>query len=74
MFKKINSILIITIGCLIAGFGTSCFLLPNKLSSGGFSGISTILYYFYKYEYNYSYYEYTINCYRLLQTWKRVCI
>ena len=47
MFKKINSILIITIGCLIAGFGTSCFLLPNKLSSGGFSGISTILYYFY---------------------------
>ncbi len=47
MFKKINSILIIIIGCLIAGFGTSCFLLPNKLSSGGFSGISTILYYFY---------------------------
>ncbi len=25
--------------------GTSLFLLPNKLSSGGFSGISTIIYY-----------------------------
>lgn len=27
------------------GFGTSCFLLPNQLSSGGFAGISTIVYY-----------------------------
>lgn len=28
-------------------FGTGCFLLPNQLSSGGFSGIATIIYYFY---------------------------
>ena len=28
--------------------GTSLFLLPNQLSSGGFAGISTILYYLFK--------------------------
>ena len=46
--KKIvyDSILII-VGCALVAFGTSCFLLPNKLSSGGFSGIATIIYYFY---------------------------
>lgn len=33
------------IGSFLAAFGTSCFLLPNQLSSGGFSGIATILYY-----------------------------
>lgn len=32
-------------GCLIMAFGISVFLLPNQLSSGGFSGISTIAYY-----------------------------
>ena len=41
-----DSILII-IGCVFISFGTACFLLPNKLSSGGFSGIATIIYYFY---------------------------
>lgn len=41
-----KDIIISLIGCLIAAFGTSCFLLPNQLSSGGFSGIATILYYF----------------------------
>lgn len=40
--ETINSL----IGCGIAAFGTACFLLPNQLSSGGFSGIATILYYF----------------------------
>ena len=35
-----------TIGCLLMAMGTSLFLLPNKLSSGGFAGISTIVYYF----------------------------
>jgi len=45
--KKVKSVLMIIIGCGIAAFGTACFMLPNKLSSGGFSGIATILYYFY---------------------------
>ncbi len=33
------------IGSILAAFGTSLFLLPNQLSSGGFSGIATIFYY-----------------------------
>ncbi len=36
----------ILVGCALAAFGTSCFLLPNQLSSGGFAGIATIIYYF----------------------------
>lgn len=35
----------IIIGSLIMAIGTSFFLLPNQLSSGGFSGITTITYY-----------------------------
>lgn len=35
----------IIIGCFLMAIGTSLFLLPNQLSSGGFAGISTILYY-----------------------------
>lgn len=35
----------IVIGCLLMGLGTALFLLPNQLSSGGFAGISTIIYY-----------------------------
>ena len=38
----------ILIGCFIMAIGTSLFLLPNQLSSGGFAGISTILYYLIK--------------------------
>ncbi len=41
-----KDVIISLIGCLIAAFGTACFLLPNQLSSGGFAGIATILYYF----------------------------
>lgn len=33
------------VGSIIAAFGTAVFLLPNQLSSGGFSGIATIIYY-----------------------------
>ena len=33
------------IGAAIMAFGVSSFLLPNQLSSGGFSGIATITYY-----------------------------
>ena len=46
--KKIMDYIFIISGCILAGFGTSCFLLPNQLSSGGFSGVATIIYYFYK--------------------------
>lgn len=33
------------VGSFIMAFSVSLFLLPNELSSGGFSGIATILYY-----------------------------
>ena len=36
------------IGATIMAVATSLFLLPNKLSSGGFAGIATIIYYFLK--------------------------
>ncbi len=34
------------IGAVIMALGTSLFLLPNQLSTGGFAGIATIIYYF----------------------------
>lgn len=37
--------LYIILGCSLMAAGTSFFLLPNQLSSGGFAGISTIIYY-----------------------------
>jgi len=43
--KWLKEIAYMIIGCLIMAVGTSLFLLPNKLSSGGFSGIATIIYY-----------------------------
>ena len=42
-FIKQNFISII--GTLFMALGTSVFLVPNKLSSGGFAGIATIIYY-----------------------------
>ena len=38
-------IIYMVVGCMIMAVGTSMFLLPNKLSSGGFTGIATIIYY-----------------------------
>lgn len=38
---------LIIIGCALASFGTANFLLPNQISSGGFAGIATIIYYFF---------------------------
>ena len=38
-------ILLTIVGCFIMACGTSLFLLPNKLSTGGFSGIATIAYF-----------------------------
>lgn len=40
---------LITIGCIVMDVGVSLFLLPNELSTGGFSGIATILYYLFKF-------------------------
>ena len=51
MLKKINinkfiiSILGLVVGTFFMACATALFLLPNKLSSGGFSGIATIVYY-----------------------------
>lgn len=47
--KKISIEIIETIiGAFIMAIATSLFLLPNQLSTGGFSGIATIFYYFLK--------------------------
>lgn len=39
---------LLIIGCFIMACGTSLFLLPNQLSSGGFAGLATIAYYLLK--------------------------
>ena len=36
------------LGCALMAFSTNQFLLPNQLSTGGFSGLATILYYLFK--------------------------
>lgn len=43
--KWVAEIIYIMVGCGIMAVGTSFFLLPNQLSSGGFAGIATIIYY-----------------------------
>ncbi len=43
--KHAYEIFLLVVGCLIMASGTSFFLLPNQLSSGGFAGIATITYY-----------------------------
>ncbi len=40
--------ILLIIGCFIMACGTSFFLLPNQLSSGGFAGLATIGYYLLK--------------------------
>ena len=49
---KIRKIIIdfiqIIVGTGITAFSTALFLLPNQLSSGGFSGLATITYYLFK--------------------------
>ena len=46
-FNIFYEFIILNIGCILLSIGTSVFLLPNKISNGGFSGIATIIYYFY---------------------------
>ena len=43
-----KNMIIIILGCLIMAIGTSVFLLPKKFSTGGVTGIATILYYLFK--------------------------
>ena len=43
--RRLLELFYIVLGCMIMAIGTSFFLLPNQLSSGGFAGISTIIYY-----------------------------
>lgn len=47
VFSFFYDVILIILGCALASFGTSCFLLPNQLSSGGFAGIATVVYYFF---------------------------
>ncbi|MBR1803158.1 MAG: YitT family protein [Clostridia bacterium] len=49
MKRVITDFFYLVLGCAIMAIGTSCFLLPNQLSSGGFSGIATIIYYLFKF-------------------------
>ena len=46
--KYTYDIFLLTLGCFIMACGTALFLLPNQLSTGGFSGIATIGYYLLK--------------------------
>lgn len=48
MRKILKDFGFVILGSLIMAFGTGTFLLPNKLSTGGFTGIATIFYYFFK--------------------------
>ena len=46
--KYLKEGIYIIIGCFLMAMGTSLFLLPNQLSSGGVAGIATITYYLLK--------------------------
>lgn len=46
--KYLYEAFLLIIGCFIMSCGTSFFLLPNQLSSGGFAGLATISYYLFK--------------------------
>ena len=46
--KFIIQIIETLVGSFIMAIAVSLFLLPNELSSGGFSGIATIIYYIFK--------------------------
>lgn len=47
MNKILKEYGLVIFGCLIMAFGTGTFLLPNKLSTGGFTGLATIFYYYF---------------------------
>lgn len=43
--KAVEDLMKITVGSITMAIGIDLFLLPNQLSTGGFSGIGTVLYY-----------------------------
>ena len=47
--KTIKEYVLITLGCISMAMGVACFLLPNEISTGGFSGIATIVYYLFEF-------------------------
>lgn len=54
LIKKYSyEMFLIILGTMTMAIGTSLFLLPNKLSSGGFSGIATITYYLFNWKMGY---------------------
>lgn len=42
--KRIVDLALITLGCFIVGFGFNAFLLPNRIVSGGLTGLSILAY------------------------------
>ena len=58
--KRIRSYLINFLGVILAAFGIGMFSVPNKIVSGGVSGISTILYYNFNIPAGISYYAINI--------------
>ena len=46
--KKIKEMAELIVGTAIIAIATCLFLLPNKISTGGFSGLGTIFYYLFK--------------------------
>ena len=46
--NRILNLVSLTIGVIIMAIGIDLFLVPNQLSTGGFSGIATIGYYLWK--------------------------
>lgn len=49
LFKVGREYVYVIVGAILMGISTSNFLLPNQLSTGGFAGISTVVYYLLKY-------------------------
>ncbi len=45
MNKHLKEYFIICLGCIIAAFGISVFLVPYKIAPGGVTGISTVIFY-----------------------------
>ena len=54
VFVYVKNLIYIVLGCLLAAIGTGVFLLPAKLSCGGFSGIATVLYYLFDFKVGYT--------------------
>lgn len=62
------------VGTAIVAASTSLFLLPNQLSSGGFSGIATITYYLFKIPLRNdgTFIKYTIIHNSIFEKWKKL--